>query len=171
MENVYGSVIYGVEFNNWISDRHRLAPQLRSLFNEREAVRVEPPEDDEMDVKLDLDGTGSITAGLLRDISVLGVGIWLNDDAQHLLPKENAITIGLQLEEQEEQLKLQVRVRHRHSIGERIRLGVEICSDQKGSSLVATQKRIMKYVMQRQIESARIDAERRRAMQKHYPTR
>ena len=170
IEEADGNFIYGVEFNNWVDDRFRLAPQLRSLFNEREAVRVEPPEGDELDVRLAINGETPLSPGLLRDISVLGVGIWLNDDEHHTVSSQDAITIGLHLDNKNEEVQLEVRVRHTHTVGDRIRLGVEICEDQPHRGLAATQKRIMKYVMQRQIEAARIDAERRRAMREHYPT-
>ncbi len=168
IEEADDNLIYGVEFNNWADDRFRLAPQLRSLFNEREAVRVEPPEGDELDVSVAINGETTLTPGLLRDISVLGVGIWLHDDEHHVVSNQDAITIGLQLDNDDEEVQLEVRVRHTHTVGDRVRLGVEICDDQT-RRVADTQKRIMKYVMQRQIEAARIDAERRRAMREHYP--
>ncbi len=169
IETADDSVVYGVEFNDWTQHRFRLAPQLRSLFNEREAVRVEPREGDELDVTLEVNGQNAVSPGLLRDISVLGVGIWLTDDAAQGISAEDSITIGFQLDPDDDQVKLEVRVRHTQTVGDRLRLGVELCDD-RNSRLAATQKRIMKYVMQRQIEVARIDAERRRAMRQHYPT-
>ena len=163
------NVVYGVEFQSWNDERHRLAPKLRSLFNEREAVRVEPRDDDELDVEIHLQGNTNLSGGLLRDISVLGIGIWLQDEDQALLDGKESMTLGVRLEPDEEPMEISVRVRHTQQVGERVRIGAQILPDEKHDAR-AQKKRIMAYVMKRQIEVARIDAERRRAMQAHYPT-
>ena len=80
------NIVYGVRFLDWNEERQRLAPKLRALFNEREAVRVDPREDHEIEVELVINGTARVASGLLRDISVLGVGVWVST-AGHNMPK------------------------------------------------------------------------------------
>ena len=163
------NVVYGVEFQSWDDERTRLAPKLRSLFNEREAVRVEPHDADELDVEIHLHGHTDLSGGLLRDISVLGIGIWLQDEDQALLVGKESMTLGVRFDPDDEPMELCVRVRHTQQVGERVRIGAQIVPNDKHDAR-AQKKRIMAYVMKRQIEVARIDAERRRAMQAHYPT-
>ena len=168
-KNAEDNIIYGVAFESWENPRHGLAPQLRSLFNEREAVRVEP-EDDELGVNISIAGESNLDAGILRDISVLGVGIWLADENPITVMEDDSLTISLQLRPEDEHIDIKVRVCHTQRVGGRVRIGAEI-AEGNGTVLRTKKKRIMDYVMKRQIEVARIDAERRRAMQEHYPTR
>jgi len=167
---VENNLIYGISFEQWDGERQSLAPQLRSLFNEREAVRVEPQEDEEVDIKITLHGRGTTTHGLLRDISVLGIGVWVADEDQEMLGRGEDLTINLHLPAEEESLQLKVAVRHTQHVGERVRVGAQMIDEGVKKSRDNI-KRITNYVMKRQIQVARIDAERRRAMQAHYPTR
>jgi c-di-GMP-binding flagellar brake protein YcgR len=164
------NLVYGVSFEQWDGERQSLAPQLRSLFNEREAVRVEPQEDEEVDIKITLYGRGTTTHGLLRDISVLGIGIWVADEDQEMLGGGESLTIDVHLPAEDESLQLNVEVRHTQHVGQRVRVGAQLNNQGVQLSREHT-KRITNYVMKRQIQVARIDAERRRAMQAHYPTR
>ena len=91
------SIMYGVLFDTWTDKRLNLTPKLRSLFNEREAVRVEPREDEEIDVHLVVNGEERIVRGLLRDISVSGVGVWLNDDEDSKACTDPQISVDLTL--------------------------------------------------------------------------
>ena len=160
------NIVYGVRFLDWDEERQRLAPKLRALFNEREAVRVDPREDHDIEVELVINGTARIASGLLRDISVLGVGVWVSTDNESLLSAGNAIELTIRLPESEKELIIDAEVRHMQPIGEQARLGVEIRNSGKG--LRGTHRGITGYVMSRQIEIARIDAERRRAMESYY---
>jgi c-di-GMP-binding flagellar brake protein YcgR len=164
------NIIYGVSFDPWDENRLNLTPKLRSLFNEREAVRVEPSDDGEIDVQLVFNGRGTVLNGLLRDISVLGLGVWLNTDDAPSLNSASTVALDLTLPTCTEPLHLEVEVRHRAPIGERSRVGMHF-TDKDRKTLTNRQKVLTNYVMARQIENARIDAERRRAMGSHYPTR
>lgn len=160
------NIVYGVRFLDWNEERQRLAPKLRALFNEREAVRVDPREDHEIEVELVINGTARVASGLLRDISVLGVGVWVSTDDEPLLAAGNAIELTIRLPDGSEELRIDAEIRHMQPIGEQARLGVEIRNSGKGLS--GTGRGITGYVMARQIEIARIDAERRRAMESFY---
>lgn len=162
-------LVYGVSFDQWDSERRSLAPQLRSLFNERQAVRVEPEEDQEIDLEITLHGHGTVANGLLRDISVLGIGIWIADEDQEVLGAKDNLTIDLRLPSDEEDITLAVTLRHTQHVGDRVRIGAQMVAEDAHQAR-RNEKTLINYVMKRQMEVARIDAERRRAMQAHYPT-
>ena len=164
------SIMYGVLFDTWTDKRLNLTPKLRSLFNEREAVRVEPREDEEIDVHLVVNGEERIVRGLLRDISVSGVGVWLNDDEDSKACTDPQISVDLTLPDDASYVRLAVEVRYVQEVGDRSRVGMRF-ADNDPKIERAQYKYITNYVMTRQIEIARIDAERRRAMESHYPTR
>jgi len=164
------SIMYGVLFDTWTDKRLNLTPKLRSLFNEREAVRVEPREDEEIDVHLVVNGEERIVRGLLRDISVSGVGVWLNDDEDSKACTDPQISVDLTLPDDTSNVRLAVEVRYVQEVGDRSRVGMRF-ADNDPKIERAQYKYITNYVMTRQIEIARIDAERRRAMESHYPTR
>ena len=63
--------------------------------------------------------------------------------------------------------ELDAEIRHMQPLGEQARLGVEI---QESDKVRKQRHGITGYVMARQIEIARIDAERRRAMESYYPS-
>jgi len=156
-------VQYGVSFHDWTGIRMNLAPKLRSLFNEREAVRVEPREDEEVPIRVSL-GDGSIEAsGLLRDISVLGLGLWVSAEDQIGLALGDNLDVHFTLPPSEKPLVLGVVMKHVAEVGEQVRLGLEI-ERQQPAMMNGTRRGITSYVMTRQMEVARIDAERRRAM-------
>jgi c-di-GMP-binding flagellar brake protein YcgR len=155
---------YGVAFETWGDTRVNLTPKLRSFFNEREAVRVDPREGEEVSVRLVLDGKALKVDGLLRDVSILGVGIWLDPEDGYSFNQGDALDIRLKLQTTDTPLNLTALVRHNAPAGERSRVGLEFHEDQVDGFGGST-KRITSFVMARQMETARIDAERRRAME------
>ena len=163
------NILFGVVFDEWDTDRSDLTPKLRALFNEREAVRVEPREDEEVDIEVVLTGKASRVDGTLRDISVLGMGMWVSVDDHPDLEDGSTIQVDLTLPNGEQAMKLDVEVRHIEEFGERARVGLRF-GREANASTSDTQRDITQYVMARQIEVARVDAERRRAMEDHYST-
>jgi c-di-GMP-binding flagellar brake protein YcgR len=154
---------YGIAFDDWGGTRSHLAPKLRSLFNEREAVRVEPrPEEDVLVNILGQEQPVNIE-GWLRDISVLGVGMWVTLEDQLELESGSTVQVQLTLPRTDKSLNLEALVRHQQIVGDRARIGLQIVNDQPGR-WNGVHREITQYVMSRQIEIARIDAERKRAM-------
>ena len=154
---------YGIAFDDWGGTRSHLAPKLRSLFNEREAVRVEPrPEEDVLVNILGQEQPVNIE-GWLRDISVLGVGMWVTLEDQLELESGSTVQVQLTLPRTDKSLNLEAQVRHQQIVGDRARIGLQIVNDQPGR-WNGVHREITQYVMSRQIEIARIDAERKRAM-------
>ena len=103
----------------------------------------------------------------MRDISVLGVGMWVSAEDESLLSANDEVSLDFQLGSTSESLSLHARVRYTSIAGGQTRVGIEIL-EQQPAELSGTRKAITDYVMKRQLEIARVDAERRRAMQEHY---
>jgi len=165
----HANIMYGVAFEDWNPNRNDLTPKLRALFNEREAVRVEPREDEEVDIEIVLSGKANRVDGTLRDISVLGMGMWVSVDDHPDLEDGSTVQVDLTLPSGQKAIKLDVEVRHIQEFGERARIGLRFDPVTTGPDS-GSQRDITQYVMARQIEVARVDAERRRAMEDHYPT-
>ncbi len=159
-------VFYGVAFESWGNTRLNLTPKLRALFNEREAVRVEPREEEDVNVQVSW-SNGTQINGMMRDISVLGVGMWVSAEDESLLAANDEVSLDFQLGSTSESLSLHARIRYTGIAGGQTRVGIEIM-EQQPAKLSGTRKAITEYVMKRQLEIARVDAERRRAMQEHY---
>ena len=164
------NIMYGIAFDPWSESRIDLTPKLRSLFNEREAVRVEPNDDESVEIQMVFNGHDHCVNGTLRDISVFGLGVWMSVDDAQILSNQAKLTLDFCLPTGQKELSMEVEVRHLQAVGERSRLGLRFCSED-AQVRRAQQRDITQYVMSRQIEIARIDAERRRAMGSHYPTR
>ena len=158
-------VFYGVAFEGWDNTRLNLTPQLRALFNEREAVRVEPREEQDVDVQVTW-SNGATINGMMRDISVLGVGMWVGEEDDAVFTANDEVSLNFKLGSESESLVLQARVRYTSVAGEQARVGIEIM-EQQPAKMSGSRKAITDYVMKRQLEIARVDAERRRAMQAH----
>ena len=72
------------------------------------------------------------------------------------------VTVNVSLPNAPQAMQVPVLVRHLHPHGRQVRLGVEI-ADPNSRAVQRLQTVISRYVMKRQIEMARVDAERRRA--------
>ena len=163
-------IVYGVGFVNWSQSRSDLTPKLRALFNEREAVRVDPQDNEEIEIQLLLSGTGHIVNGLLRDVSMLGVGIWVSSFEEKPPRPGDEVVLDLTLPDQDGPMQIKAQVQYRQLAGDQVRVGLEIktpnLAERKDQEKVLTS-----YVMARQLESARLDNERRQALLANYPPR
>jgi len=162
VKNTEQGIHYGIAFDDWAGIRSHLAPKLRSLFNEREAVRVEPRPDEEVAINIH-GASGDDIEGWLRDISVLGVGMWITAEDHLALEGGQSVQVQFKLPRSEKALTLEAQIRYQQVVGDRARLGLQIVNDQPGR-WNGVHREITQYVMSRQIEIARIDAERKRAM-------
>ena len=147
-----------------------MTPKLRALFNEREAVRVAPQDNEEIEIQLLLSGTGHIVNGLLRDVSMLGVGIWVSSFEEKPPRPGDEVVLDLTLPDQDGPMQIKAKVQYRQLAGDQVRVGLEIktpnIAERKDQEKVLTS-----YVMARQLESARLDNERRQALLANYPPR
>jgi c-di-GMP-binding flagellar brake protein YcgR len=158
-------LLYGVAFEDWGEVRSQLAPRLRTLFNEREAVRVEPRTDQDVSVSVQLSGRRAQLEGLLRDISIFGVGMWVMAEESAILTSGDTVYLELALPPSTRTLNLAASVCHQQLVGGRARIGLRMVRDQPGD-WTGVQKVITRYVMTRQLEVARLDAERKREISK-----
>ncbi len=162
-------ILYGVSFESWTGGRSDLTPKLKAMFNEREAVRVEPREEDEVSIEIEINGQPTLIEGTLRDISVLGIGVWVNAESEQTLDSVTDANVKVTLPTGPDDLSMEVEIRHVQVFGERARVGMRF----NGTEPVERRHNktsITQYVMDRQIEAARIDAERRLAMKGRKPT-
>ena len=162
-------VLYGVGFVNWSTDRNDLTPKLRALFNEREAVRVDPQDNEEIEVKLVLSGTGHILTGLLRDVSMFGIGIWISAFENTAPVPGEEVILDLTLPDHGAPMQIVATVQYRQVAGEQTRVGLAI-STTDPKLRQSQEKTLTSYVMARQFEAARLDNERRQALLASYPS-
>jgi len=158
-----GLLMLGIAFDDWGSIRSHLAPRLRSLFNEREAVRVEPRPDEEVLVMVEINGIRSHVEGLLRDISIFGVGMWVPAEDERTLATGAKVRLEFSLPPSDERIVLEASICHHQLVGQRARVGLQIQPNQPGR-WNGVHKEITQYVMKRQMETARVDAERKREL-------
>lgn len=158
-------LLYGVAFEDWVGVRSQLAPRLRTLFNEREAVRVEPRTDQDVAVSVQRSGRRAQVDGFLRDISIFGVGMWVMAEESAVFTSGDTVNLELALPASTKTLNLAASVCHQQLVDGRARIGLRMVGDQPGD-WNRVQKVITQYVMARQLEVARIDAERKREISK-----
>jgi hypothetical protein len=89
--------------------------------------------------------------------------MWITLDDQLSLESGSSVRVQFTLPRTDQVLDLEAQVRHQQVVGDRARLGLQIVNDQPGR-WNGVHRQITQYVMSRQIEIARIDAERRAAM-------
>lgn len=92
--------------------RSDLDTRLQELFNQRRAVRVRPERDDSIRVDLTVAATGAGTTGLLRDVSLMGMGALVATDEADPFAIGTPVTLRMRLPgEQPTQLEAVVRYR------------------------------------------------------------
>ena len=163
-------VMYGVGFVHWSTNRSDLTPKLRALFNQREAVRVDPQDNEEIEVRLVLSGTGKILTGLLRDISMFGVGVWVSSIEDTLPTTGEQVVLDLTLPDHGEPMQIVAMVQYQQPVGDQTRVGLQVCTPDT-QRRKAQEKTLTSYVMARQFETARLDNERRQALLAGNPSR
>ncbi len=149
------AVRLGVAFNTWMDRRRTLDARLRSLFNEREAFRVEPPRLDELEVEVELGGHRLRTSTHIRDISVLGIGLWTPPRVRDVLKLDTNLSLRFRLPNHQMSLSLDGRVRHIMGPfdAQGYSVGVELIIDSTRNP--DEFRTIQDYVIKRQLELRR----------------
>jgi len=104
----------GLSFEMVTSDRAKLDPRLRSLFNERRAFRVSPPDPEPVHVDVASMLTNHSIVAAMRDISILGIGLRCAEETSRHLDSGSLVGLKFTLNGQEEQLSTRAIVRHTH---------------------------------------------------------
>ena len=165
MQEVDAGVICGVAFLKRIDESINLDRALLRVFNRRGAVRVEA--DDKNPIKVSIDGPDGklVTTGLVRDLSLTGMGIAIG--ARHIanLPSGSTVTLGFTLDGSQFNLPSSVRfsiVKTDVPPGgvQPMELGVLGAEfDVEAREIPSTNRKIANWVMRRQREIQRTQRE------------
>ncbi len=143
----------GIAFLEWRQHRVILDSELRSLFNEREAFRVEPDTKRPIDVVIE---QGAVRAtARVRDISVLGVGLTAAASLVESLSPDRPVRLQIHLPEVRGAITVAGDLRHARVVdGASAVLGFRF---EDAATLSPTARRAVgDYVMGRQREVARL---------------
>jgi hypothetical protein len=113
---VPGGVRIGVVFSLEDDRRSGLGDQLRALFNERRAVRARPDSSESIAVELTA-GDVPPVVGILRDLSLAGMGVLVATEDASGLADVVAVSVKLRLPGTQKSQKLAATVRYRESLG------------------------------------------------------
>ncbi len=146
----------GLSFESWRDHRALLDSELRTLFNEREAFRVEPSIADPIDVEIQAKAGRLVVHGEVRDLSVLGFGLWIPPSAMDHLSPGAKVAVHFKLPGEDEAITApcQVRFVRREEGRDRALTGLRMAEGLR----VRPQARqaVTRYVMGRQRELLRM---------------
>jgi c-di-GMP-binding flagellar brake protein YcgR len=154
----------GLAFESWREHRTLLDSDLRSMFNEREAFRVDPSVREPVGATLrwvTTDAKGRLmrceAQAEVRDISVLGLGLRLGNAQVALANVEGSVTVILRLPGEENPVEVKADLRYLRTEGERegrALAGLRLQEPAEGAARRARQA-VTRYVMERQRELLR----------------
>ena len=134
----------GLRFVDWREHRALLHSELRSLFNERAAFRASPPTNRR--VRVEVQTPGGRMAGRLRDLSVTGVGVEL-DELGGAVPGD-AVGVTVMLPPPFGLVVALAEVRHIQTRERRPIMGLFLVTDRREEARL--QREIAPWVMARQ---------------------
>jgi c-di-GMP-binding flagellar brake protein YcgR len=143
----------GIGFDEWEDTRSKLGPRLRSLFNQRQAFRVDVDVGNPVEIKALLGEELPIVNGRARDFSILGVGMWVHHgDVEHFRMNLE-LTLEFQLPKSSAPFSIGAVVRHLGPEGPQRSVGMEIIPDARFKT--ESRKALRDFVMHRQLELRR----------------
>ncbi|MDP6933636.1 MAG: PilZ domain-containing protein [Myxococcota bacterium] len=149
----FDDVRVGLEFEDWGGERSTLGPRLLSLFNERRAFRVSPPHSQRIPVYIVTGTSGTQIQAMLKDVSLLGIGLFVRKDEVGPLQDEEGGYLKFRLPRDRRVIKFAAEVRHVQR-GERFaEVGMEFIREHSGL-YAGIQSSLTRYVMHRQQENA-----------------
>ena len=165
LQQVAAGVICGVAFLREIDDSFNLDQALLRVFNRRGAVRVEPDPQVPVQVYIQSPDGKALCSGLLRDLSLTGLGIAVAPVDMKLLPKESEVRLSFELTD--EILEMPAIVRFGRVNSETRPGGVSpepvgivgLEFDDHARTQSANRKRLADWVMRRQREIQRMQRE------------
>jgi len=146
----------GLAFESWREHRILLDSELRTLFNEREAYRVEPAVQDPLVVELHARGGRLVVHGGVRDLSVLGFGLWVPTSALEHLRDGASIDLHLSFPGDDGGLVTPAQVRYLQADGARTRALVGLRLPDGPTVGPRVRQAITRFVMERQRELLRM---------------
>ena len=140
----------GLRFVDWRKHRDALDVELKGLFNEREAFRVEALAD--RPVRLEVEcGTG-LVVGRLRDLSLLGIGLQLDRAGGPIT--DEAVSLRLFLPTLEAPVLAVAEVRYVGALALGTQVGLELVADRREQTRL--QRVLAPWIMERQRALARL---------------
>jgi c-di-GMP-binding flagellar brake protein YcgR len=146
----------GMTFVNWREHRALLDSNLKSLFNEREAFRVQPDARHPVSVEVQLEGEAKSINARLRDISLLGLGLTVPVEHMKKVRARGTLVTKFILPESDVTIAVESEVRHVRADldAPRAHIGLRM-NDVERLSAPAT-RAIRTFVMARQRELCRM---------------
>jgi c-di-GMP-binding flagellar brake protein YcgR len=130
-----------------------LPPALRTYFNRRQVVRVEPSDDEQIPVTMSA-GDGPEIEARLQNLSLLGIGLALDTAVEPYLADSPAVKISIGLPGNRRPVELLGVIRHRRLVGGCIHYGIAFDPDAT-PGFARQQDAISRWVLRRQLEHLR----------------
>ena len=143
----------GIGFEEWEDARSKLGPRLRSLFNQRQAFRVDVDIATPIQVSVTLEEGSKPVRANARDFSILGVGLWIHSRDVEKFRMEQKISIQFSLPKSRDDFQLGAVVRHVGAEGIQRAIGLEFIPDARMGT--DCRRLLRDYVMRRQLEMRR----------------
>jgi c-di-GMP-binding flagellar brake protein YcgR len=146
---------YGFQFLRPLLDAD-MPPALRSYFNRRQAVRVQPAPGERIAVMLSA-GTGPKVEARLDDLSIMGAGVVLVTATEPHLAEATSVNLSIHLPGQRRPVEVVGAIRHRLLVGGRIRYGIAFDADAT-PRFEHQQEAINRWIARREMDSLRESA-------------
>jgi c-di-GMP-binding flagellar brake protein YcgR len=143
----------GIGFDEWEDARSKLGPRLRSLFNQRQAFRVDVDLADGVEVQIQVGEELTVIEAQAQDFSILGTGLTVNHRHKEEIVMQQKIGLLFKLPSTDDLIELGAIIRHLDQAGPQISVGAEFVSDARFT--VEARKHLRDYVMRRQLEMRR----------------
>ena len=144
---------YEFWFANPREAEERIVPHLKTIFNERSAVRAKPETGKPIEVRLDSDPAGDLAVGRLVDLSTHGLSMKIDTRDEPKFVAAWHAKVSFRLPGSLLPFALPSVIRHRRSTGGEVQLGIEfrVLDDAEYHS---QRERIAGWVLLRQQTSA-----------------
>lgn len=165
VQQVAAGVICGVAFLREIDDSFNLDQALLRVFNRRGAVRVEPDPQSPVTIHIHSPSGRQLCSGLLRDLSLTGLGMAVPPADMKVLPGEARVALRFTLDGEVFDMPAVVRFGRVNTEQRPGGMTSEVVGvvglefDDQARNQVANRKRLADWVMRRQREIQRIQRE------------
>jgi hypothetical protein len=105
---------YGITFLDWMGLLERIPTGLAHLFNRRGSTRVPAEEDQAVHIYFEADGVAQEVDGRLSNISLNGVGFFLEPKMGTHLVRSDLVLISFRFPGTDEYVSLRAKLRHIH---------------------------------------------------------
>ena len=162
LREVNAGLVCGIAFHQPVGKIVNLDQALLKVFNRRGAVRVEADPDNPIAVTLMDEHGATVGAGMVRDLSLTGVGITVHEETLKIVQGSQSLSVQFHIDGNEIYLRADVRfarkIQATHPNDEQPVntgiLGIEFDVDAREEGM--TNRRLADWVMRRQREIQRL---------------